>query len=170
MLNLCLIGLLFLNAIWLLLVLFALPGNWLMVISTGLLAWWQWDQGVFSVYTLIAIGILAAIGEIFEFFAGVGGAKKAGASWPGALAAIAGAIIGAIGGTILIPIPILGTFLGACIGGGLGTLLIEFLSGKKLDHSMKSAFGAGFGVFLGTGSKFMLGIAIWLIIAIAAFK
>jgi len=44
-----------LNAAWLLVVVFGLPGNWLIVISTCLFAWWRWDEGVFSIYTLIAI-------------------------------------------------------------------------------------------------------------------
>ena len=68
------------NGCSLLLVLFSLPGNWLIVSATGLFAWWKWDEGIFSIYTLIAIAVLAVIGEIIEFFAGVGGAKKAGAS------------------------------------------------------------------------------------------
>jgi hypothetical protein len=29
-----------LNLVWLILVLFGLPGNWLMVLSTSLFAWW----------------------------------------------------------------------------------------------------------------------------------
>ena len=169
LLNVYLIGLLILNAIWLLLVPFALPGNWLMVLLTALFAWWKWDQGVFSIYTLVAITVLAVLGEVVEFFAGVGGAKKAGASWLASFAAIAGAIFGAIIGTFTIPIPILGTLLGACIGAGLATLAVETLSGKKFDHSLKSGLGAGFGVFLGTGTKFILGIVIWFTIAIAAF-
>ena len=30
------------NAVWLALVLVGLPGNWLMVATTALVAWWQW--------------------------------------------------------------------------------------------------------------------------------
>jgi hypothetical protein len=30
-----------LNAVWLVLVFFALPGNWLIVISTCVFAWWR---------------------------------------------------------------------------------------------------------------------------------
>ena len=59
------------------LVLFALPGNWLMVIATAIFAWWQRDNNVISIYTIVVILLLAIIGEIIEFFAGPGGAKKA---------------------------------------------------------------------------------------------
>ncbi|MCF7954186.1 MAG: DUF456 domain-containing protein [Phycisphaerae bacterium] len=157
------------NSCSLLLVLFSLPGNWLIVSATGLFAWWKWDEGIFSIYTLIAITVLAVIGEIIEFFAGAGGAKKAGASWLASLSAIAGALIGAMIGTVFIPVPILGTLLGACIGAGTATLAVEALSGKKIDHSIKSGLGAGVGVFLGTTSKFVIGILIWLTVTVAAF-
>lgn len=162
-------GLLFINAFWLMLVFFALPGNWLIIISTGLFAWWRWEDGIFSIYTLVAITVLAIIGEIVEFFAGAGGAKKAGAGWFGAIAAIFGAIAGAVLGTVFIPIPILGTLLGACIGAGGGTMLVELMSGRQMHQSIRSGLGAGTGVFLGTVGKFMIGAMIWLIVAIAAF-
>ena len=84
------------NACWLMLVPFTLPGNWLMIITTVLFAWWQRDSGVFSIYTLAAITALAVVGEILEFLGGMGGARKAGASWRGSLGAIIGAIVGAI--------------------------------------------------------------------------
>ena len=157
------------NGLSLLLVLFSLPGNWLIVSATAMFAWWKRDEGIFSIYTLIAITVLAVIGEIIEFFAGAGGAKKAGASWLASLSAIAGAMIGAAMGTVFIPVPILGTLLGACIGAGLATLGVETLGGKKIDHSFKSGLGAGIGVFMGTTSKFAIGILIWLIVTAAAF-
>jgi len=48
--------LILLNACWLMLVLFTLPGNWLMVASTCLFAWWKWDDGCpFSEWLLIGI-------------------------------------------------------------------------------------------------------------------
>jgi len=47
--------LLLLNTVWLILVPFALPGNWLIVITTSLFAWWQWENGVFSIFTLSKI-------------------------------------------------------------------------------------------------------------------
>jgi uncharacterized protein YqgC (DUF456 family) len=169
MIYLWLTFLLIFNGFALVLVLFSLPGNWFIVCATGLFAWWKCDDEIFSIYTLITIAVLALAGEIIEFFAGVGGAKKAGASWIASLCAIGGAIVGAITGTIFIPIPILGTLLGACIGAGSATLIAERLSGKEMPHSIKSAVGAGVGVFLGTTSKFMIGIVISAIVVVAAF-
>ena len=79
MLYLWSILLILLNALWLVLVVFGLPGNWLIVISACLFAWWRAEDNIFSIYTLIAVVALAVLGELIEFFAGAGGAKRAGA-------------------------------------------------------------------------------------------
>ena len=155
------------NAFWLGLNFFILPGNWLMIITVILFAVWQ--KGVFSVYTIIAAIVLAIIGEIIEFIAGAGGAKAAGGGKKAMFAAIGGAIIGAIIGTVIIPIPIFGTLLGAAIGAGGAALIVEKRSGKELNQSLKTATGAGVGQLLGTGAKFIVGVIIWLVFLIAAF-
>jgi len=148
---------------------FMLPGNWLMLTLTAGFAWWYWDDGIISLYTLIATVLLAITGEVIEFLSGMGGARKAGAGWLGAISAIGGAVAGAIAGTILIPVPLIGTLIGAGCGAGLATLLIERICGKEMEQSIKSGLGAGFGVFVGTTTKILLGCLIWLIIAIALF-
>ncbi len=158
-----------LNLLWLMLVLFGLPGNWLMVLSTSLLAWWTWDQGVFSGWTLIAIAVLAALGELIEFLGGLVGARRAGASWRASLAGILGAVIGALAGTILFPVPVVGTIVGACLGVGLAVWMVETSRGEHPDLSFRRAVGAGMGEFVGILSKFVVGVVIWLTVAIAAF-
>jgi len=163
------IVLVILNSAWLGLVVFGLPGNWLIVISTCLFAWWRWGNSVFSIYTLITILVLAVLGELAEFTAGVIGARKSGASWPGSIAALFGAVTGAIFGTFLIPIPLLGTLLGACLGAGLCVWAMEFSRGKKAEHSLRYAVGAGLGEFFGITTKFALGVVIWFVVAVAAF-
>ncbi len=169
MFYLWLILLILLNAVWLMLVLFGLPGNWLIVTSTCLFAWWRWEDGVFSIYTLIAIVVLAVLGELFEFFGGMHGAKRAGASRRGSIAALAGAIAGAILGTFMIPVLFLGTVLGACIGAGLGAWALEISRGRRMEESVRCAVGAGLGELLGITAKVTAGIIIWLTVAIAAF-
>jgi len=169
MLYVWLIVLVLLNVIWLLLVLFGLPGNWLIVTSTCLFAWWWWEQGVFSIYTLIAIVLLAALGELFELLGGMRGARWAGASRRGSIAALAGAIAGAILGTFMIPILFLGTILGACVGAGLGVWAIEASHGRKMEESVRCGFGAGLGELIGITAKVIIGFIIWLTVAVAAF-
>jgi uncharacterized protein YqgC (DUF456 family) len=158
-----------LNAVWLTLVLFGLPGNWLMVISTCLFAWWKWDQGAFSGWTLIAVAALALLGELIEFLAGMFGARRAGASWRGSVAAVFGAILGGLFGTFMIPVPFVGTVIGASVGAGLAVWAIEVSRGELSEHSLRRGVGAGIGQFIGITSKILLGLVIWLVIAIAAF-
>lgn len=164
-----LVILIVLNAGWLLLVLFGLPGNWLMVVSTCLFAWWKWDQQVFSGCTLIAITALALLGELIEFLAGMMGARRAGASWRGSMAAVFGAILGAVVGTFTIPVPLLGTVLGASVGAGLTVWIMETSRGEPSDRTLRRGIGAGIGQFVGTAGKIVLGGAIWLLITVAAF-
>lgn len=163
------IALVLLNICWLALVIFGLPGNWLILISTFLLAWWQKDSNMFSIYTLITITVLACLGELIEFLAAVTGAKKAGASWLASIGALIGAVTGAILGTFIIPIPFFGTLIGACLGAAAGAIGIELLRGKELKVTFRYGIGAGIGEFIGITGKFIIGILIWLIVAVAAF-
>jgi uncharacterized protein YqgC (DUF456 family) len=155
------------NTFSLILVPFGLPGNWLIVITTTLFGWWQRESNVFSIYTLIIIAVLALAGEIIEFFAGTAGARKAGAGWLAAIVAIFGGLLGAIVGTLAVPL--LGTIIGACLGAGLGVYIVERRSGKTSEASMRSGMGASVGRFIGTIAKLAIGVAIWLIVAVAAF-
>jgi len=161
--------LIILNTFWLALVPFALPGNWLIVITTALFAWWHAEDRIFSIYTLVAITILALLGELVEFFGGVVGAKKAGARFLGSLGALIGAIAGAIIGTFVIPIPLLGTLLGSCAGAAILACVFEVSGGRRLEDTVNLGVGAGLGRFLGATSKIAIGLLIWLIVALAAF-
>lgn len=159
--------LILINAFWVVLVLLGLPGSWLMVITTILFALWQ--KNIFGIYTIIVAVVLAFLGEVLEFFAGAGGAKAAGGGGKAMAAAIAGAIIGAFIGTVVIPVPIFGTLIGSALGAAVAVLTVERKAGKELKASLKMATGAGLGQFIGLGAKFVAGVIIWLIFAIAAF-
>ena len=163
------------NTVWAALNLLALPGNWLMVITTALVAWWQWDRGkpagqqMFGIPVLVLVFLLAAAGEVVELLAGAAGARKAGGSRWGSLGALAGGFVGAIAGTFVIPIPVLGSVVGACGGAFLGAWGMEMLAGRKARPAVRSGVGAGAGRFVGTSLKILLGALIWAVIAVAAF-
>jgi uncharacterized protein len=169
MLYVLLLILMLLNALCLVLVVFGIPGNWLMVLLTCLFAWWQREAGVFSGGTLVAIVILALMGELIEFLAGMLGARRSGTSWRGSIAAIFGAIIGALVGTFAIPIPLVGTLVGASVGAGGAVWVIETIRGQPVDRSLQRAVHAGLGQIIGTSSKMAVGVVIWGVIAVAAF-
>lgn len=157
------------NSVWLFTTALALPGNWLMVVTTALFAWFQHDRGMFSIWTLVAITVLAIVGELLEFFAGAYGAKRAGGGRRAVVGAILGAISGAIVGTFAIPILLFGSVIGGCIGAAVGTVVMEHSAGKQAHESLKTGLSAGLGHFLGINLKLIIGLAIWLTVVIAAF-
>lgn len=167
--------LLLVNAVWLCLVVLGLPGNWLMVLTTSLLAWWRWDPArpvgdqMFSPWTLAAMIVLAFAGEILEVIAGAAGAQRAGAGRRGTIGSLIGTLIGAVAGTFLIPIPLIGSLIGAAAGAAIGAWSLELTGGRPMTVSLKIGAGAGVGRFMGIFLKLITGAAIWLVAAIAAF-
>jgi len=157
------------NAAALALTLFMLPGNWVMVALTLAVAWWQADGEMFSVPVLASIVVLALVGEIVEFTSSAAGARRAGASRVAGLFAIVGAVVGAILGTALIPVPVIGTLIGLAAGAFAGACAIELVIGRGVAGAVRSGVGAGAGGLAGTVLKFLIGAAIWLIVAVAAF-
>jgi uncharacterized protein YqgC (DUF456 family) len=159
------------NLAWLLLNLLGLPGNWLIVITTGIVMWVQAGSAgpFFSVTTLVAVTVLAVLGEVLELAAGAAGARQAGGTRRGSFGALVGGIVGAIAGSFLIPLPVIGSIIGACAGAFVGALFLEFGGGRTLAESVRSGWGAGKGRLWGTVIKLAIGGAIWLIVAVAAF-
>ena len=167
--------LILLNTVWLTTVVLGLPGTWLIVASTVLLAWWHWPEpaggqtGMFSIATLVAIVVIAALAELAEILAGIAGSKKSGGTRWGSLGAIVGGVLGAIAGTVMIPIPLLGSLVGACGGAAIVAWGFELAGGKRVHESARIGLGAGVGTFWGRMAKLAAGVIIWLIVAVAAF-
>lgn len=163
------------NALWLLLVVLGLPGNWLIVATTVAVAWWRWEvdagagRPMFGLTVLIVIALLALVGEVFEFIAGAVGAEHAGGSRRGATGALLGALVGGIVGTIFIPVLILGSLAGTCGGAAVGAWGFELYGGRRMRASLKSGAGAGLGRLTGTLIKVLIGALIWIVVTVAAF-
>jgi uncharacterized protein YqgC (DUF456 family) len=160
-----------------LLTLLALPGIWLMVGAAALYAWLGPQTGVTNMTwnTVIAMLILAIIGEIAEFLAGVIGASRAGGSRRAAVYSLMGSLIGAIGGASAgIPIPVIGSAIGAVVGGALGAFggaaYAEHSLGMEVQQSMKVGQAAFWGRLLGTGAKTVFAsiIAVMAVVALCA--
>ena len=162
-------GLAVANLLWLALNLLTLPGNWLIVASTVLVAWANRQAGMFSIWTLLAVFALAVAGEAVELLAAVVGGKRAGAGARGMWGALLGGFVGAVAGTFLIPIPALGALIGACLGACLGAWALELTGGRNMKASLRAGLGSGAGRLLGTAGKLTIGAVMWFIVAIAAF-
>jgi uncharacterized protein len=156
-----------------------LPGNWL-VVAMAAGCWWFVDPERSShvgLAPLIAILLVAALGELLEFIAGALGASRVGGSKRGTVLAIFGSIGGAIVGLFfgnLIPIPIVGPVVASLLlgasGAFAGAVAGERWVGKDWDQSFQVGNAAFWGRLLGTVGKAVCGtiactiflLAIWL--------
>lgn len=161
----------------LVLVVLGLPGTWVMI---GIALVIEALDGIYlsdeadPTFTWWIIGLailLAGVGELLEFLAGVLGAKKGGASRRGMIGSLIGGIVGAIVLTPLLPIPVVGTLIGALIGTFAGAVVFELSHPENNDvrDTVKPAVGATIGRLLGTLAKVPIAIVVWLTLSVAAF-
>jgi uncharacterized protein len=78
-------------------------------------------------------------------------------------------LVGAVAGTILIPVPLIGTIIGSCVGAGAGAWALEAAGRKTPSVGARIVVGAGLGRFFGVVSKLAVGGLIWMIITVAAY-
>lgn len=127
-----------------------LPGTWLIVLTAVGYGWFtEWER--VSVPTLILLAAAATVGEIVEFVASVVTATRAGASRQAAW----GGLVGGMAGMILfsIPVPILGTVVGAILGCFAGAAITEFIVRREVGQGTKVGLFAAIGFVLGTATK-----------------
>ena len=140
--------------------LFALPGNWLMLLAVAGYAWltdWRYVGWI----SLVVLLVVAIIAEVVEFFAAGAGAKKAGGTIWGTIGALLGGLVGGLTLTGLVPIPIIGTLVGLILGTFLGAMGAELLLGKgEVQSSAVIGVGAAKGRFWGTIWKLAFGVVI----------
>ena len=146
------------------LTLLGMPGNWIMLgAAIGYLFLVPADSPVaIGWFTILALLILATLGELLEFLAGALGVAKAGGSKRGAILALVGSIVGGIAGLFVgLPVPIVGSLLGAVLLAGIGAfagaVVGEQWKGRDLDESMKIGHAAFWGRLLGTVAKSAVG-------------
>lgn len=134
------------------LTLLSLPGGWLLLLVAVVCWWlvpsfdnWWWIGGA---------AFLAILGEIVEFFSSVLGAKVGGSGRHGAWGAFIGGLVGAIAGTVLIPVPVVGTIAGGVVGAGVLAALFERGGGKRTwRDSSRAGTGAAVGRLFATVLK-----------------
>ena len=116
-----------------------------------LMAAWLGGFEKISVFTVIGLGLLTAASVAVDFFAGLIGAKRAGAS---KMAMLGGAIGGVLGFIVL-------NFIGLIIGPFIGVMAVEMASGKSAREAGKIGVGAWIGMAVGLALK--VGLAFTLL-------
>ena len=152
------------------LTLLGFSGVWLTILVALLLEWWR-PGGQFETWTIIVALLLGVFGEAVEFAASAVGASKAGGSKRAAAGAMVGGLLGAIAGTPLIPIPVLGTLVRAVVGAALGAAIMERTKETRTwGDSLRVGQGAAIGRLIATIVKttlaavdaVQLSIAFWV--------
>lgn len=108
-----------------------------------------------SPFSFFVITIIAIVTGTADLWLPLLGAKTVGASWQALLAGIAGALIG----TFVIPIPVIGTIVG--YAGGL--LLMEYNKQGDWNLAIKTTMGGLAGVGIATAVKLGGGLLILFI-------
>jgi hypothetical protein len=159
--------LLLVMALGLFLNILGLPGLWLLVAAVAGYAWvtgFNVYVGWASLLTLIGLGIAA---EVAEFVAGGAGAKSAGASRRAAIGGIVGALVGGLFLSV-IPIPIISTIFGACLGAFIGASAVELWIRRDLLHAARVGKGAATGRLWGIVYKSAIGVVMFIIALVTA--
>lgn len=135
------------------LVLPAVPGMPLVFVGLALVAWAD-DFARIGVPTVVALAALALLGSIFDYAAGLLGARRAGASRWGLIGSVAGLLAG-------LPLGIIGLVFGPV----LGAMLFEYAKDTDIRRAARAGIGVLVGFILGTALKYavamtMIGLAI----------
>ncbi|MEX0612071.1 MAG: DUF456 domain-containing protein [Pirellulales bacterium] len=154
----------------------ALPGNWLIVLAAVLFVWlFPVEAGRGVTWNTVAVLLgLAVVGEVIEFAAGAAGAARQGASRRAVALSILGAFVGSILGLgIGAPIPIIGSFVMALLGGAVGAFVGAYLGEAWKGRAEPERAAAGRGAFMGriwgTVGKLAVGAIMLAIVAFDSF-
>ncbi|MBN1645312.1 DUF456 domain-containing protein [Candidatus Woesearchaeota archaeon] len=142
-----------------------ISGTWLVLLGGILynLITWSWT---ITIHWLVLLLVLATSAEILEFSIIGIAAKKYKASKTAVIAAIIGGILGAVIG---IPIVLFGSLLGLLLGAFLGAFIAEILIKKDFNKAITAATGAVIGGLGGKFVKFLITIAMVIIVFVIIF-
>ena len=146
-----------------------LPGLWLMATGAGLYALVTKGQYIGWGKLAVVLG-LCLFAELLELLARAGGAKQAGGSKRSMLLATVGGVAGGL--LLSLPVPILGTIAGVCIGafagGMLGQMTVNDSKKGSLGNSALVGYGAAKGTLVGMVLKLCVGVVLLLFTAVVA--
>jgi len=108
-------------------------------------AWW----------VLVMLTGLTGLSLVVDYLASVYGAKRLGATWRGAV----GAIAGGLAGLFFLP-------FGVLIGPFLGAFLLELAGRRHWKEASKAGVGATLGLLVGAAGKVAASIAMILLFAV----
>lgn len=138
------------------LTIFDLPGNTFLLISNFVLAFFT-ERNVELPY-LMLVTMVYLIGEIWESGMSFFGIKKEKVSWGAVFIIGLGGFVGTVIGTGFFPV--LGSFIGGCIGAYLAALLFTFLDCGSKEQAFHIAWQAAKVRFLAMLGKMTAGFVL----------
>jgi len=146
-----------------------LPGPWLIAFC-GLGFAWYTDWSRIGARGVIALVAAAVAGEVIEFFASAVVAKRAGASKAAGWAGLIGGVLGMFFLTFLVPIPLVGSVIGAMVGCFGGAMMAEWWVRKRIERGARVGFASVVGFVLGMMTKTLIafGMAAGLVASVVA--
>ena len=132
-------------------------GTWLIAASAVGYAWSEeWARASLTLVSfLIAFALL---GEGVEIFASIVTARWGGASRKAAWGGMLGGILGMVFLSFLVPIPIVGTMIGALVGCFAGAAFVEISVRRDMSHGTKVGFFAAMGFVFGAVAKVVVAL------------
>ncbi len=148
----------------------SLSGTWAVFLATLLVALNRWPDFP-GIGTLIVFLLICIITEIIEAFAGAWGVQKRGGSKAAGWAALGGGLIGMLIGTVVIPLPVVGSLTGMMAGSFGSAFLVEHAKMKKADHAAHVATGAVLArlgvIFLKVGMTLLMSLILAIGVAVS---
>ena len=117
---------------------------------------------VFSLNTLLVLGVLVACGEAFEFVSSVVGTKRIGGSSASAVGGVVGGLLGAGLGLFAFGV---GAFMGLALGLFLGTALVEWAIKRDVRQAVKAGLGGLLGRMAAIAVKVVIALTMLVIMA-----
>jgi uncharacterized protein YqgC (DUF456 family) len=140
----------------LLLIPLGLPGLWLQVAASALLAT-AWAGALLPWGWVMGFAVLAGIAELLELLLGRWGARRFGGSNRAAWGALIGGVAGALVGGI--PVPLLGAVIMSFTGTFVGAIVGE-ISARRSVTGLRVGVGAVIGRAVGVAAKMAAGVLI----------
>ena len=147
------------------LVALGLPGLWVMVVAV-LAYGWLTDFQRIGLATIIAVVVLAVIGEVIEAWLGFGLARRYGGSKRAGWGALLGGLVGAFVG---VPVPVIGSVIGAFVGSFAGAVMFEYWK-SDAGTALRAGWGALLGRAAATAAKTAVGVVIAVVALFAAVQ
>lgn len=140
-----------------------LPGTWLLLAAAVAYGWYTGWERIGTATVLILAGV-AIVGEVVEILAAVVTARRAGATKQAAWGALIGGFVGMLFLSFLVPIPLVGSMVGAVVGCFGGALLTELAMKKNLARGAKVGVFAALGFAIGTATKVAVAMAMAVVL------